>query len=72
MRYVLFLKNTSYNNKKGYDSYFSFKKKPVWFPYYMVKNENQISLISYHNSKYKNIEVDYIFNKNKNINILIK
>ena len=72
LRYALFLKDISYTNKINSNSYFSFKKKPLWFPYYMVKNENQTSLISYHMTKNNKVEVEYIFNKNKNINIIIK
>lgn len=67
MRYVLFLKNISYENKKGYDSYFQRLKKHK-LPYYMVKKPSQLSLISYHNTKYKFIDET----KLKNVNILIK
>ena len=72
LRYVLFLKKNSYLKKRGYDSYFYFKNKPLWFPYYMVKNDSQFSLISYHTSKEQNIDINYMFNKNKNLSILIK
>ena len=72
IRYAIFLKNISYSKKKGYDSYFYMKKKPYWFPYYMVKTNKQFSLLSYHNTKFSEIENNYINNKNKKLNIFIK
>ena len=72
MRYALFLKDICYTKKKGCDSYFYIKKKPYWFPYYMVKTTNQFSLLSYHTSQFTEIENNYIFNKNKKINVFIK
>ena len=48
------------------------KKKPYWFPYYMVKTNKQFSLLSYHNTKFSEIENNYINNKNKKLNIFIK
>ncbi len=73
LRYVLFLKNCSYQKKSGYNSFFSFKKEPYWFPYYMVKNQNQMNIISYHFSeKSSKLNKDYIEEIDKNTSIQIK
>ena len=72
LRYALFLKNHSYDKKRGYDSFFCLKNKPYYFPYYMVKQMDNVSLISYHNTKYNGLDSSYMFKKNKAINIYIK
>lgn len=73
LRYVLFLKNCSYQKKSGYNSFFSFKKEPYWFPYYMVKNQNQMNIISYHFSENSpKLNKDYIEQIDKNTSIRIK
>lgn len=72
LRYVLFLKKHSYDKKRGYDSFFCVKSKPYYFPYYMIKDMSNISLISYHNTKHKDIDTNYMLKKNKEINIYIK
>ncbi len=73
LRYVLFLKNCSYHKKSGFNSYFSFKKSPYWFPYYMIKNQNQANIISYHFSENSpKINKNYIEEIDKNTYIRIK
>ena len=41
-------------------------------PYYMIKDMSNISLISYHNTKHKDMDTNYMLKKNKEINIYIK
>ena len=72
IRYVLFLKKSSYLKRKSYDSYCSFKKEPFWFPFYMVKSQTQFSILSYHFTEHNNIGPDYITKQNKETSILIK
>ena len=72
LRYALFLKNHSYVKKRGYDSFFCLKTKPYYFPYYMLKDMENSSLISYHNTKQSDIDITYINKKNKVLTIYIK
>jgi hypothetical protein len=72
IRYVLFLKKSSYLKRKSYDSYCSLKKEPFWFPFYMVKSQEQFSIMSYHFTENNNIGPDYITKQNKDTSILIK
>ena len=72
IRYVLFLKKSSYLKRKSYDSYCSLKKEPFWFPFYMVKSQEQFSILSYHFTEINNIGPDYITKQNKETSILIK
>jgi hypothetical protein len=72
MRYVLFLNNHSLLKRSGYDSYCSLKKAPTWFTTYMIKNFDNVSLLSYHYTEPNNIEQDYITKRDKHTSILIK
>ena len=63
LRYALFLKKHSYDKKRGYDSFFCLKTKPYYFPYYMIKDMENSSLISYHNTKDSKIDTTYMIKK---------
>ena len=72
LRYALFLKKHAYDKKRGYDSFFCLKNKPYYFPYYMIKDMEDASLISYHNTLHSKIDASYMLKKNKAINVYIK
>ena len=72
LRYALFLKKHNYEKTRGYDSFFCLKSKPYYFPYYMIKDMENSSLISYHNTKDSEIDTTYMTKKNKAITIYIK
>ena len=73
LKYVLFLKNSSNLKKSGFDSYFSFKHSPYWFPYYMIKKQNQMNIVTYYLSENTiNMDKEYINEIEKPTYIRIK